>query len=180
MKRQCRYNELLAVYRDLGVAARSSVDMHLRECPACTARLAGYERTEQSLRALPELHLPTRLHQPWQLMPREPAASERSLRTGFGFVAGRVLLPAGLIIGLVIGVWFLLTSLTGGDQHMTATPTLTLTPTATMVTFLDEARAVAHVEAGVIPAPHAAALPPAPQPTLIAAQVDATGVLSAP
>jgi hypothetical protein len=182
MRRICRFEELLAVYRSLDLEARASVDAHLRECPACAARLAGYERVDQSLRTLPGIRLPARLQQPWpgRLPASQIATRDRRPRGGFGLAVGRVLLPASLIVGLVAGVWLLLASLSGGDGGVTATPTLTLTPTATAVALLDETGGVAvHVDPGAIPAPHAA-LYPVPRPTLIAAQAEASVALYAP
>jgi anti-sigma factor RsiW len=172
----------LAVYRSLDLETRASVDAHLRECPACAARLAGYERVDQSLRALPAVRLPARLQRPWpgQWPASQVASRARRPRGGYGLAAGRILLPASLIAGLVAGVWLLLASLSGGENGVIATPTLTLTPTATAMVRLDEAgEAAVHVDPGAIPSPQAA-LYTAPRPTLIAAPAEVSGAFNAP
>lgn len=183
MRRQCKYAELVAVYRGLDIATRLSVDEHLRKCQACAARLAGYERVDESLRTLQVLDLPARLQQSWsrQLPDWQAVPPDRRFRNGFGFVVGRVLLPASLIIGLVAGVWFLLATWTGDDNHVAATPTLTLTPTATVAALLDEdddAEASARLNAAVLP--QAVADLPVPLPTLIATQIGPSVALRSP
>jgi anti-sigma factor RsiW len=183
MRRSCRYEELVAIYRDLDQAARLSLDAHLRECQACTARLTAYQQIDQSLQALPPLRLPVRLQQPWhsQLAARAPARSDRELRSRSGLVFGRILLPAGLIIGLVVGLWFLLAALADENSRATVTPTLTLTPTATVMALLD-----GDADAALGVRPRAAALSgtaiavPAPQPTWTATRVGAAIALGAP
>jgi anti-sigma factor RsiW len=177
MRRSCRYEKQLAVYSSLDPFTRHLVDAHLRECPACAARLASYDSIDQTLRTLPDLRLPAGLLRPW---PGLTAVPDRRLHHGFGFVVGRVLLPASLIIGLVAGFWLFLTALSGEDSRVNATPTLTLTPTATAVAFLVEIdEAAVKVDLSAFPAPRAA-LYPTPQPTFIAAQTEANSGHYAP
>jgi anti-sigma factor RsiW len=171
MRRSCRYEKRLAVYSSLDPSTRDLVDAHLRGCPACAARWSDYESIDQTLRALPDLRLPERLLQPWSGL---IAAPDRRLHHGLGFAFGRVLLPASLVIGLVAGFWLLLTALSGDDSRVNATPTLTLTPTATAVAFLvatDEA--AVNVDLSAFRAP-GATLYPTPQPTFTAPQVEAS------
>jgi hypothetical protein len=145
--------------------------------------LAGYERVDQSLHALPDIHLPARLQQPWsrQMAVDHPATPDRRRRNGPGYAVGRVLLPASLVIGLIVGVWLLLASLTGDDNRVAATPTLTLTPTATTAALLHEgASAVSLTGFAPPPLPQAAAVLPPPRPTLIAVYVHPAAALRTP
>lgn len=183
MTSQCKYDELLAVYRGLDPAARKSVDAHLHQCPTCAARLARYEQVDQSLLTLPEFGLPVRLHQPWfgQLPADYATTSDPRLRTGLSPVFGRVLLPVGLVISLIVGIWLLLASLTGGDGHIAATPTLTFTPTATTAALLHKNDSVARRTGFTVPPPpRAMAVFPSPRPTSTAAQLRPVAVLRFP
>lgn len=170
MRGHSEYERALAVYRGLEPAARVRVDAHLRTCPTCAARLAGYEQVESALRALPELRLPARLQRPWaEVVARQKAATgiaKRGEKTGWGVALGRALLPAGLVIALLVGAWLLLSSVTGDDVVATATPTMALTPTATVMAWLeDDADAVAVVVPATTVAP--APLPAPPIPTAV-------------
>ena len=183
MRRSCKGVAQLAVYRSLDFAARAAVDAHLRECPVCAARLIGYERVDQSLQMLPEVRPPARLQQPWpkQMAARGAATSDHPSHHGSGWVVGKVLLPASLIIGLVVGLWLLVASLTGGDSHLAVTPTLTLTPTATVAALLRQDNAVeVRQSPSAVRLPRAAVVLPTPLPTLIVSQFGPAAALRTP
>lgn len=182
MTRHTKYERLSAVYRELDPAERALVDVHARECSSCAARLAGYERVDQSLQALPDLPLPARLQRPgiWAPADRGLAGSDQRGLGGIKAVFGRALLPAGLIIVLMVGACLLFLSVTGDDLVVTATPTLTLTPTATVMAFLgDDAGPSARGVSGAVPLSRISA-PLSPPPVLTATLVGASMTLCIP
>lgn len=178
MRRHIKYERLSVIYRELDPAARTSVDVHVRECSSCAERLAGYEHVDQSLQALPELSLPARLQRPWIRVQadRECLGSDQRGLSGIKAAFGRALLPVSLIIVLVVGACLLFLSVPGGDLAVTATPTLTLTPTATTMAFLgDDAGPAARV---ISDTHFPASL--SPSPGLTAARVGASMTLRIP
>jgi anti-sigma factor RsiW len=61
MKMDCRQIEELMMeylYQELDAAQTTAYRAHLSSCPQCAAQLAGYERTRQAVRLLPELDPP--------------------------------------------------------------------------------------------------------------------------
>ncbi len=58
-----RYEEMLAVYRDLHGPERAEVDEHVRGCPECARRLEAYDAMDRELAALPDAEPSGRLRQ---------------------------------------------------------------------------------------------------------------------
>lgn len=183
MRWHFEYRKLAAVYRDLDLVARAEVDAHLRECPGCAASLAGYERVDQSLQALPDMRLPAGLQRAWPrlLAARVSAEADRRSHKGLGLAFMRALLPVSLIAVLVASVSLILWSVAGNNSVVTVTPTQTFTPTATTVAFLNtDGDPVARGIPSVAITQHAPLPLPAPSPSMMVERVAVDTAFRAP
>jgi len=96
----CRQIEELMMeylYQELDAAQSTAYRAHLSSCPQCAAQLAGYERTRQAVRSLPDMDPPAAvtarlLH---EAASRRPVQAVEAVAAGMTVGGGRVVRAAG-------------------------------------------------------------------------------------
>jgi hypothetical protein len=140
MTRHTDFEQRIAVYRSLNAHERTAVDRHVSSCASCAAVYARYTEMDDRLVALPRLPVPAslRVYTGTALQGAARSGRNEAASGGWWQAASASFAPATMVGLVLVGLWLVVSLMTGphriGILPPTRTPTATLAVTRTMAT----------------------------------------------